>query len=101
MSKLRINDIHDDMSPRELRRLLEPFGEVREISIHAGGNLVYALAEMDHDEAVAMIDAIDDAAWEARMGRGRPSNSRQRWPTTPDSQGFLTLRIRSNTRKKH
>ncbi|SRR6266436_1216582 len=76
MSKVRINDIDDDMSPRQLRKLLERFGKVGDVSIHSDGTLVYGLAEMTHDNAVAVMNGLNDDEWEARMGRGpRPKFS--------------------------
>src|SRR5579864_7871129 len=87
MSKLRINYIDDDMSPRKLRKLLGRYGRVEDLSIHSDGTLIYGLAEMAHDDAVAVMNGLNNDEWEARMGRApRPrfsaemaNRSRMEW----------------------
>ena len=69
MATLRINRIKGDMSPRQLRELLEEFGEVGDVSIHAGEGLVYGLAEMSREDAHEVIAAVDDAEWRAQWQR--------------------------------
>jgi hypothetical protein len=70
MSLVRINDIEDDVSPRQLRKILKRFGEVGNISVHAGGNLVYGLAEMRHDDAVELFKALEEDRWQRGRGHG-------------------------------
>jgi len=66
VATLRIDGIKDDMSPRQLRELLEEFGDVGDVSIHAGEGLVYGLAEMSREDAHEVIEAVDDAKWRAQ-----------------------------------
>jgi hypothetical protein len=58
------------MSPRQLRKLLEEFGDVGDISIHAGEGLVYGLAEMSREDAYEVIEAVDEAEWNSQRRRG-------------------------------
>ena len=98
VATLRIDGIKDDMSPRQLREMLEEFGDVGDVSIHAGEGLVYGLAEMSREDAHEVIEAVDDAKWRAQWnfreacGRGPslPLNSRPA-PRAPGSRmnGFL------------
>lgn len=66
VATLRIDGIKDDMSPRQLRELLEHFGDVADVSIHAGEGLVYGLAEMSREDAYEVIEAVDEAKWRAQ-----------------------------------
>lgn len=77
MATLRINQIEDDMSPRQLRELLERFGEVGGVSIHAGDGLVYGLAEMSREDVYEVIAAVDEAEWHVQwqqMERRQPGS---------------------------
>ena len=63
MSKLRVDHVGGDASPRDLRELFEKVGSVEEVSVHAGGYLAYAVITMpDEDAEKAMIE-MNDRGW--------------------------------------
>ncbi len=67
LSELRIDGIDDDTSPREVRELLEPLGDVAEVSINSGQVCLYALADMNQNEAEKAVKHLDGTHW-----RGQP-----------------------------
>ena len=72
MAVLRIDGIDDDTSPFELRNVLTRFGLVGQISLYEDDDLVYALVEMDEDDAEAVIEGIE--------GKVRKLGLGERWP---------------------
>jgi RNA recognition motif-containing protein len=86
MSKLRVDYIGEDTSPRDLKKLFEEFGEVEEVSIHVGGSLVYGLVEMSYEDAEkAMVclrhrTRIEGWCWRGRrLDVGMANRSRMRF----------------------
>lgn len=50
-SRLRVDGLDENITAKELRLAFEEFGEVREVSIHQGGDLHYALITMPLKDA--------------------------------------------------
>ena len=99
MSKLRINNVEDDTSPREIRKMLKRFGNVGEISIHTNGNLIYALVDkMADDDAKAVMDAINEEEWEKTDGLGSGRNSQPKW-TASNEVGYRTIGVPCKSRR--
>lgn len=63
MSKLRIDFIDDDVAPQDIRGLLAKFGKVKDVSIHAGQDCTYALADMLPKEAEEATDQLHGRSW--------------------------------------
>jgi RNA recognition motif. (a.k.a. RRM, RBD, or RNP domain) len=85
MSKLRIDNIDEHTSPDKITKMFENFGKVEEVSIHAGGDLVYALVKMPRGDAEYAINDSNYHVWRARGLRVAMANrcSHLRW-LSPD-----------------
>jgi len=81
LSKLRIDGIDDDTSPREVRELLEPLGDVAEVSINSGQVCLYALADMAYKDAEQATLYLDGTHWRGQRLSLTFANrgSRKRW----------------------
>jgi hypothetical protein len=63
MSKLRIDFIENDTSPRDIRDLLEMVGEVGEVSIHDDHGLTYALVDLKYKDAEDAAEFLNETHW--------------------------------------
>jgi hypothetical protein len=67
MSKLRIDFIENDTSPRDIRDLLEMVGEVGQVSVHDDHGLTYALVDLKYEDAEDAAEFLNRTHW-----RGSP-----------------------------
>jgi len=97
--KLRVDRIDQEITPKALTKLFEPFGTVEEVAIFAGGDLVYGIIEMPEPDAERAID-LDDMPWPEWNGRvlameiANRSRKPWLWPTWRPPQFGAAIRPR-------
>jgi hypothetical protein len=82
--KLRIEGIDRQVTPADLRRVLEPFGIVKELGIFSDRQVTYAIVTMPGDAAVRLLEADPE---------GDPNASMYEPPQSPHLREiFLSIR---------